>query len=281
MGARKKTEFGFSLLELLAVLSIMGLLTTLAVTSYFGAARGMARRGAVKHLANTLTLARQRACMDNARVSVVLYNEVSGIVDADLGGSKKAVIPSYVVCKEVGKISFIPPGNQYLIDEFNSLDTMFSTVALENASSYKGGFRLYNLTNTEGGFSFVYPWVVSSKDMISGRQSAYKPRTGPKEDVINAWCFEINRNVPVRAGGDVWRVGDSYGVEAAPVQTLPKLFEFKDLKEDEKRIQVLTFLPDGRALKRVTIAIAETSPPYKSTTVRVTKEGKVEYDSKW
>lgn len=281
MSVRKKTEHGFSLLELLAVLSIMGLLTTLAVTSYFGAARGMARRGAIKHLVNTLTLARQRACMDNARVSVVLYNEVSGILDADTGGSKRAVIPSYVLCKEAGKITFIPPGNQYLVDEFNALDTMFSTAKLENPGGYKGGFRLYNLSNEEGGFSFVYPWVVSSKEMISGRQSPYKPRTGPKEDVINAWCFEINHNIPVRTQGDKWRVGDSYGVEAAPVQTLPKLFEFKDLTDNEKKSQVLTFLPDGRALRGLTIVIAEASPPFKSTSIRITKEGKVEYDNKW
>ncbi|MFA7172822.1 MAG: type II secretion system protein [Kiritimatiellia bacterium] len=272
---RKKTEYGFSLLELLAVLSIMGLLTTLAVTSYFGAARGMARRGAVKHLVNTITLARQRACMDNARVSVVLYNEVSGIVDADLGGSEMAVIPSYVLCKEVGKISFVSGGR--LVDEFNALDTIFSTNNL--STDYKGGFRLYNLSNIEeGGFSFVKPWVVRSKGIIKG-QSAYEPRTGPNGDDINAWCFEINTTFANQKGK--WRVGDSYGVEAAPIQTLPKLFEFDKLKDDTEKIQVLTFLPDGRALKGDTIKITETSPPFKSTSITISEKGQVTYSNKW
>jgi len=276
MNAIKKTEYGFSLLELLAVMSIMGLLTTLAVTSYFGAARGMARRGAIKHMVNTLTLARQRACMDNARVSVVLYNEVSGILDDDSGGTKKAVTPSYVVCKEVGKITMVT-GN-YLIDEFNALDNMFATVPLDNAASYKGGFRLYNLS--EGGFSFVFPWVVKSDNRIQGRQSPYKPR--PIADTrINAWCFEINRNVPVREDGNKWYVGDSYGVEAAPVQTLPKLFEFKALRDNERSIQVITFLPDGRAFKSDKITISETRPPMKSADIDISKEGVIKYDNKW
>ncbi len=276
MSAIKKTEYGFSLLELLAVMSIMGLLTTLAVTSYFGAARGMARRGAIKHMVNTLTLARQRACMDNSRVSVVLYNEVSGILDADSGGTQTAVIPSYVVCKEVGKISLVT-GN-YLVDEFNALDTMFTTAKLENSASYKGGFRVYNLS--EGGFSFVFPWVVNSEAMIQGRQSPYKPR--PIADTrINAWCFEINRNVPVREDGNQWNVGDSYGVEAAPVQTLPKLFEFKELKDNIASIQVITFLPDGRALNSEKITISETRPPMKSTDIDISKEGVIKYDNKW
>ena len=68
MWPENRKDAGFSLLELLAVMSIMALLTTLAVTSYFSAVRGMGRRSAVNNLANTLIQARQRACMDNARV---------------------------------------------------------------------------------------------------------------------------------------------------------------------------------------------------------------------
>ena len=59
---RKKR--GFTLIELLTVMSIMGMLTTIAVTSYFSAIRGMARRSALKHLADTMVSARQRACME-------------------------------------------------------------------------------------------------------------------------------------------------------------------------------------------------------------------------
>ena len=75
-GTPKRARRGFSLLELLAVMSIMAMLSTLAVTSYFGAIRGMASRGAKKHFQNTLLLARQRACIDGARVRLMAFYEV-------------------------------------------------------------------------------------------------------------------------------------------------------------------------------------------------------------
>ena len=275
MSTMRKTEYGFSLLELLAVMSIMGLLTTVAVTSYFGAARGVARRGAIKHLVTTLTLARQRACMDNARVSVVFYNEVSGVVDEEVGAGS-AVIPSYVICKEMGKITMVF-GN-YLVDEFNALDKMFSTDVPENIAGYRGGFRLYNLS--DGKFSFVYPWVSQSGDRIEERQSPYQPR--PKEEtIINAWSFEINAKGNVGEGSGIWNVGDSYGVEAAPVQTLPKSFLLGNLDDDEEDFEVITFLPSGRVIKGRTITIEETRPPKKRTSITVTEKGMIDYNGKW
>ena len=276
MSTMRKTEYGFSLLELLAVMSIMGLLTTVAVTSYFGAARGMARRSAVKHLVTTLTVARQRACMDNARVSVVFYNEVSGVIDAEKGGGLK-VVPSYVVCKAVGKISMV--SGDYLIDEFNALDKMFSTEIPDNVGGYRGGFRLYNLS--EGEFSFVYPWVVNSgDDMIVGRQSSYQPRSN-SDTTINAWCFEINQKGKLGEDAGIWNVGDSYGVESAPVQSLPKSFLFGGLNDDEEKFEVITFLPSGRVIKGLTIKIEETRPPKKSTKITVNQDGKINYNGKW
>jgi len=282
MSIIRKRDYGFSLLELLAVMSIMGLLTTVAVTSYFSAARGMARRAAVKHLVNSLTLARQRACMDNARVSVVMYNEISGVEDDGSGGTRTALIPSYVVCKEIGKITMVD--KPYLVDEFNSLDAMFSIIPLPNASNYRGGFRVYNLS--EGGFSFVFPWVknMALASRITGRNSPYKPR--PVVDQrINAWAFEINRNVPVRENGDVWNVGDSYGVEAAPVQMLPQKYQITYLGDDERKVLVVTFQPDGRRLQtrnsQNSITIEETRAPYAKSRIDISQDGKISYTDKW
>jgi prepilin-type N-terminal cleavage/methylation domain-containing protein len=95
-----RTRRGFSLLELLAVMTIMVMLSALAVTSYFAAVRGMARRGALKNLVNTLVLARQRACMESSCFSVIMFNEVSGVNSGDL-------TPSYIVAKGLGQLSYI------------------------------------------------------------------------------------------------------------------------------------------------------------------------------
>lgn len=55
----------------------MALLSTLAVTSYFGAVRGMSIRSAKRHFENALVQARQRACIDGARVSLIAFNEIA------------------------------------------------------------------------------------------------------------------------------------------------------------------------------------------------------------
>lgn len=255
-------ESGFSLLELLAVMSIMALLTTLAVTSYFSAVRGMGRRSAVNNLANTLIQARQRACMDSARVSVVIFNEVTG-------PNKEDVVPSYVICKGIGRITDNVGNN--LIDEFTALDTIFGTVNL--GSNYKGAMKLYNLT--QGGFSYVYPWVTEYE--LPNRFSPYKKLNR----TINAFAFQINHSIKSREAGNTWAVGDSYGVEAAPPQSMPRGFLVDNLGISATEVEFVTFLPDGRALKGPTLKIKERRPPHKSVSIKVNNDGKITYDESW
>ena len=262
MKRNRTRESGFSLLELLAVMSIMALLTTLAVTSYFSAVRGMGRRSAVNNLANTLIQARQRACMDSARVSVVIYNEVKGTEAED-------ITPAYVICKAVGRITYYV--NNKLVDEYTALETIFSTDSL--GSSYKGALKLYNLTR--GGVSYVYPWVQAYP--LRNHASAYTDEVY----TINAYAFEINPHIPAREGGNVWEVGDSYGVEAAPVQTMPRGFFVDNIGVSQTEVEFVTFLPDGRALSQTTITIGERRPPNKSVSMTVSTDGSITYNESW
>ncbi len=263
MWRENRKNAGFSLLELLAVMSIMALLTTLSVTSYFSAVRGMGRRSAVNNLANTLIQARQRACMDNARVSVVIYNEIIGTESED-------VRPSYVICKAIGRITYVSGVN--LIDEYTALETVFGIDNL--GSGYKGAIKLYNLTR--GGFSYVYPWVEEYQ--LQNRSSAYKSGVSY---TINAYAFKINNNVTARQGGDVWDVGDSYGVESAPVQSMPRGFLVDNLGTRPTAVEFVTFLPDGRATSKVDITIEERRPPNKNVTIGVSTQGEISYNESW
>jgi len=265
-GNKQKRRRGFTLLELLAVMSIMAMLTTLAVTSYFNAIRGMTRRSAAKHFANSLILARQRACLEGVRVSVMVFNEITGY-----DGSDPAVVPSYVVCKEVGKISFISQGK--LIDEFAPLDKMFGTAAA--SGSYLGSMRLYNLT--QGKWWQVNPSVVSHN--LSGRASAYQPRTY----TIPAYGFTKNSNVK-NSNEASWNVGDTYGVESAPPGSLPKGFKFVELDgasnnepDNVSKVVCVTFLPDGTAQRAETIRIRELLPPNTVAKVSVEDDGSINY----
>jgi len=256
---------GFSLLELLAVMAIMSMLTTLAVSSYFAAIRGMTRRSAVKHFANTLILARQRACMEGTRLSVVLFNEITGKDASD-------VTPSYVICKEIGRLTY--KSNDRLVDEFTELDRMFGTTTY--GDSYRGSIKLYNLT--EGKWWNVFPWVESYA--LPNRRSPYQPTPAPNI-WINAFAFEKNKNVN-NLNEASWEVGDSYGIEAAPVGTLPRNFQFDALNDNAGKIIMITFNPDGTALFRPSgvVRIVETQQQ-KGSTVTVTSDGVIEYNDKW
>jgi prepilin-type N-terminal cleavage/methylation domain-containing protein len=266
---KQKSRRGFSLLELLAVMSIMAMLTTLAVTSYFSAIRGMTRRSAVKHLANTLILARQRACMEGTRVSVMVFNEVSGYDNA----GREKIVPSYVVCKEVGRISSMSSG--ILIDEFAPLNKMFGTATLD--ASYLGSIRLYNLT--QGKWSNVLPSVTEHK--LTGRASAYQMAKSGTEVLydIPAYGFVKNTKVP-NQNDATWQAGDSYGIEAAPVSSLPRGFEFDELQESLSKVVCVTFKPDGSSTDK-TVGIRTTQTPVTRSRVSVQSDGTITYDEKW
>lgn len=265
MNKTKAKRRGFSLLELLAVMSIMALLTTMAVTSYFSAIRGMARRSAVKQIVNTLTVARQRACMDSARYSVVFFNEITGATDSD-------VTPSYVVSKELGRLTYIE-GNSTFVDEFTPLESIFG-IDDNNANGYLGSLRLYNLT--QGKWTQVFPWAIVYPLQ---RYSATKSAT---QYNLNPYALKENPKVP-NLNKAQWTVGDAYGVEAAPIRSLPKGFEFTQLKSNVNQALAITFFPDGRA-KWATgskISLLEKSPPQKGIDIEVTETGVVKYSETW
>jgi type II secretory pathway pseudopilin PulG len=265
-------------------MGIMALLTTIAVTSYFGASRGMTRRSAVKHFANTLILARQRACMENSRISVVIFNEITGLQNND-------VTPSYVICKELGRISYINDQNgvKNLVDEFSEIDNVFGQANL--GYTYRGSIRLYNLTR--GKWSNIYPWVeqypFKQGAGLKGRKSASRLFPSTIEPIertagytLNAFAFGINSGVRnLNAADNEWRIGDAYGIEAAPVGALPRNFLFSELNTSTADAITITFLPDGRATSSETVRIVETKPPNKKSTVQVTSNGEIKYDERW
>lgn len=273
------------MIELLAVMSIAALLTTVAVTSYFSAVRGMGRRSAIKHLASTLTVARQRACMDNARVSVVLFNEVSGV---DEDSNKLLVTPSYVICKEMGRITYAR--GDALVDEFSALDAIFGKENTAGAPddyqdfSEKAGIKLYNLT--EGGYSYVRPRVKmykldSESVYIKKPDHYYIDEGAPGSLELHPFSFTVNTSAGQSTAS--WKIGDSYGIEASPVQNLPRGFQFGGMDDNQNAFEYITFLPSGRAefSSGGSIRIEELRPPNRSVTMRVDSSGEISYNNNW
>ena len=255
---RAPQRCGFSLLELLAVMAIMAMLATLAVSSYFAAVKGMAARSAKRHFENALVSARQRACIDGVRVSLMAFNEIGGF-DSNGNIDDDKLIACYVICKEIGRLSYVE--SDYLFDEFADLKALFGEEAASGddtyvSSTYKGGFRLYNLN--QGSWTFVEPHVVL-RNMGSGNSDllyskALSENSTTSASVVNseknhafmAYAFKKQTGSQAKStGARDWHIGDIYGVEVAPIQNLPKGFKFEELSDDTKDVQCVTFEPDG------------------------------------
>jgi len=262
----RKNRSGFSLVELLAVMAIVAMLSTLAVTSYFSAIRGMASRSASDNFYNALMMARQRACIDGCRVSLMIFNEAANFDPAS--GKVSDLAASFVVCRELGRISYV--SGSYLFDEFSDLGAMFQEGSAGASSKFAGTIKLYNLT--EGAWSLVSPFVKRQK---VGGANTVLPYSG-KNDSIEAFALE-----KVDAGGVTWDTGDSYGIEVAPVKALPKGFEFAELNNtltsDQalKDVKSITFEADGTAVKNATFTIRSRDANAKGTSFSVGKSGDI------
>jgi prepilin-type N-terminal cleavage/methylation domain-containing protein len=261
---------GFSLLELLAVMSIVALLSTLAVTSYFSAIRGMAGRAVRRNLTNALTAARQRACIEGCRVSLVAYNEAAALNAA--GTEVKDRAAAYVVCRELGRVSFVRSGQ--LFDEFGDLDRLFGTGS-GTSSSDVGAMKLYNLRS--GGWVYVRRYVkedaIGSQDHLVYENLNY---------TFKGYAFELLTGSGASGGSSpAWQVGDAYGVEVMPAQALPKGYRFRELTTSDSLVSALTdvkavtFKPDGTAENGQTFTVVppERDASAKGVDFNVTQQG--------
>ena len=65
---------GFTLVELIVVIGLMGLLATISIGGYFAAARGMAARGVVQDTASLVRQAMQTCLIDQVPTAVLFLN---------------------------------------------------------------------------------------------------------------------------------------------------------------------------------------------------------------
>jgi prepilin-type N-terminal cleavage/methylation domain-containing protein len=141
--AGRPSRAGFTLMELLVVITIMGLISTIAVSSYFGITRAAAYSASHDNLYNTLVLTKQRAVIDGKMTSLVILNA-----------------SEYIVVRAVGRISHVETGNSS--DAYSDLSGAVSTESSE----------IYNLeTNTLATISktvTISTWTLPIPDPFTG-----------------------------------------------------------------------------------------------------------------
>jgi prepilin-type N-terminal cleavage/methylation domain-containing protein len=113
--AGRPARAGFTLMELLVVITIMGMISTIAVSSYFGVTRAAAYSASHDNVYNTLVLTKQRAVIDGKTTSLVILNA-----------------SEYTVVRAVGRVSGVEASCSY--DAYADLSGAVST-----------GVEIYNL----------------------------------------------------------------------------------------------------------------------------------------
>lgn len=210
---------GFTLLELLVVIGIMGLLGTVSIGGYRAITRGMEERGAVDNASQFIHAAFQRALIDRQPVAVYFWNEtIKGETDDD----NAIVVGKAVAVRYAGRLSRV--ASNMLYDEFADLNLTYDVQEDPNAGNDDLGMYLYPITT---GTSFersrvaacVYEsWQWEVFDVESTTGSSDMPPT-PGHGEILMYGFK-------RLGGySDWHAGDAYGFEFQNL-TLPHNYIF-------------------------------------------------------
>ena len=236
---------GFTLVELLVTVGIMGMLSTVAVSGYFAAARGMADRGALTDVRSLIRVAQQRATADHMPTAVVFYN----IKLRDGGDDSPDLIQGKAVAlRMAGRFSRV--ASDYLFDEFADLEMSYPTNSVSGSTTT---MRIYKF-DAGGGIKAgkVDSWVTYTS-------------TGATEDLpeIGATVEDMQYAFH-EAGGDAsWKTGDAYAFEIAST-TLPNGYFFgssapTQLGKEVQGESDLVFMPGDDSTPQARIISAMTS----------------------
>ena len=259
--APRRGRAGFTLLELIAVIGIIALMSVVVVGGFNGIMRAIADTSGTDAMRRALMLARQQACVDGEETYVWVTGmntfavvRQAGTVSASTSGSRN---PSYL---QVG-------GNQtsvtakWIEDEYADLasatqafviDDNTSADAIDEIVNHYKGIRVFDMDTAKMADIVVPPWFDGAKD---------------------AWVFGI------ASGSAGFAAGADYGWLIYPEQTLPAGYVFADSYDAngafrESYDKKVHFRADGTVEDAVVFPIYEVSAK-KTRNVSVDGNGKV------
>ena len=193
---RPSRHRGFTLLELLIVITIMIFITTIIVMNYFGAMRTASYSAAANDVYDSLMLTRQRACIDGSRTYLYLLDATNYVIVRSVSNittTKQNMVLNTTNCWVLYDI--YADLTDYSATTIRDLDQPNATALVlhtEKAQPEGGGQLALDLPAKLGGGSYNVP----------------------------AYAHYVTNDL------SAWKPGDRYGIELHERQTLPLGFYF-------------------------------------------------------
>jgi prepilin-type N-terminal cleavage/methylation domain-containing protein len=220
----------FTLMELLVVMSIMLIISTILVAGYFGMTRAASYTAAETDVFNHLQLARQRASLDGTRVFFML-------IDSN----------SYVLVHGVGELTSDMQNGTF--DAFHRFYDAYADLNIPNIKNSR--VRVWNMDKNVYG--------NDAKTLMVTNNSV--PTFPGSADKFSHISYSLDIKLPLASQYSQWKKGDRYGFELYPQLVLPKgfLFGLQDLDTTPANDSIV-FAADGTSSR------VSGSPPVETKT---------------
>lgn len=253
----------FTLIELLAVMGIVGMLGVAAAASYGALVNGMRDRSACAAATAVLRGAGERARIDRMPTVVYCYNICLKEPNSEEPG---VVVGMMTAIRRVGRITQIK--GRYLFDEFADLEQSYKSVESEAELREMDGHRLFKYNDESSVPSRMQYSVVANgvyckdydnKPGDEGQLTIFSGGINSRTNFFTSAFYNLGSSDREPGG---WKVGDGYAAEFAELQ-LPEGYIFGQSMPTKagavSEVKAIRFDPDSSSSSE-TVEIWMTRP---------------------